>query len=280
VNKPSHPHRHKNRDAHDIFRAALRNVVCVPTFLALLLGALVVSPARGADEVGDALEASLQAQRAARESQARVNKLDDEARALREKRRAAQWRALQLSAYAAQLEDEAATEEKRRGELEAELTRIASTGTDLMPLMRRMVDELDAFVAADLPFLQQARRQRVADLRAILDDPQRGGPEKFRRVLEAYRTEVEYGHSLGAEEVEMACGDARGKAALVRVGRVGLYCLAPDGRSGGYWDADARRWRALDDDGVEEARRALVVARGEGPPELLVLPVRAAERAR
>lgn len=246
---------------------------------AILIGLLLALPARAADEVGEALEASLAAQRAARESQARVDKLDDEARALREKRRGAQWRALQASAYAAQLEEEAAKEEKRRGELEAELTRIASTGSDLLPLMRRMVDELDAFVQADLPFLQEARRQRVADLRALLDDPQRGGSDKFRRVLEAYRTEVEYGHSLGAEEVDMACGEARGKAALVRVGRVGLYCLAADLRSGAYWDAGRKAWQPLDDDGVEQARRALTVARGEGPPELLVLPVRAAEPA-
>lgn len=254
---------------------AILKLLCVPLFV--LLAALPAA----ADEVGDALEASLQAQRAARESQARVNKLDDEARALREKRRAAQWRALQLSAYAAQLEEEAAREEQRRGQLEAELTRIAATGTDLLPLMRRMVDELDAFVARDLPFLQEARRQRIADLRALLDDPQRGGSDKFRRVLEAYRTEVEYGHSLGAEETDLRCGEsqAQGKAALVRVGRVGLYCLAPDGRSGAYWDAARKAWQALDDDGVDMARRAWVVARGEGPPELLVLPVRGAERA-
>ena len=247
--------------------------------LGLLLAAL---PVTAADEIGEALEASLQAQRAARESQARVNKLDDEARALREKRRTAQWKALQLSAYAAQLEQEAAAEEKKRGELEAQLTRIASTGTDLLPLMRRMVDELDAFVARDLPFLLQPRRQRVADLRALLDDPQRGNADKFRRVMEAYRTEVDYGHSLGAEDAEAAdCGGAQGAAALVRVGRVGFYCLSADGGKAGYWDAEARRWRALEDgDDVDEVRRALQVARGEGPPELLVLPVRAAERAK
>lgn len=257
--------------------SALLRVGRFAAILGLLLAAL---PAFAADEVGESLDASQQAQRAARESQARVNKLDDEARALRDKRRAAQWRALQLSAYAAQLEDEAANEEKRRGELEAELARIASTGSDLQPLMRRMVDELEAFVARDLPFLQQARRERIADLRALLDDPRRGSADQFRRVLEAYRTEVEYGHSLGAEDIETGCGSGAGPASLVRVGRLGLYCIAADGRSGAYWDAEGKRWTALDDDGLEEARRARVVARGEGPPELLVLPVRGAERAK
>ena len=250
--------------------------MCVPVF-ALLLAA---APVAVADEVGDALEASLAAQRAARESQQRVNKLDDEARAMRDKRRVAEWRALQLSAYAAQLEDEAATEEKKRGEIEAQLARTASTGTDLQPLLTRMVAELDAFVQGDLPFLQEPRRQRVQDLHALLADPQRGGTDKFRRVMEAYRTEVEYGHSLGAEEAEVECAGPRGPATLVRVGRVGLYCLSADGARGGYWDVERKKFRELDDDGVEEVRKARLVAKGEGAPELLVLPVRRAERAR
>lgn len=250
--------------------------MCVPIFAVLLAAA----PAAWADEIGDALEASLAAQRAARESQQRVDKLDDEARALRDKRRVAEWRALQLSAYGAQLEEEAANEERKRGEIEAQLARTAATGTDLQPLLARMVAELDVFVQNDLPFLHEPRRQRVQDLRALIADPQRGGTDKFRRVMEAYRTEVEYGHSLGAEEAEVECGGPRGPATLVRVGRVGLYCLSADGARGGYWDAERKKFRELDDDGVEEVRKARVVARGEGPPELLVLPVRRAERAR
>jgi hypothetical protein len=245
----------------------------------VLAAALLAAwPALAADEVTEALDASLAAQRAAQESQARVTRLDDEARALRDKRRSAQWRALQLSAYAEQLEQEAANEETRRAELEQQLTRIASTGTDLLPLMRRMVAELKVFVEADLPFLLEQRRQRVADLEALLDDPQRSHADKFRRVMEAYRSEVEYGHSLGAEDAQ-ACGSAQGAAALVRVGRIGLYCVLVDGAAGGYWDAERKAWVELDDDGLEQARKALAVARAEGEPELLVLPVRAAERA-
>lgn len=246
--------------------------------LAALALAAAALPALAADEITEAIDASQQAQKAARESQARINKLDDEARALKDKRRNLQWRALQQSAYAAQLEEEAAVEEKRKGELERQLQRIATTGTDLQPLMQRMVAELKAFIAADLPFLQQARAERVAALEALLGDAQRTESEKFRRVLEAYRTEVDYGHSLGAEDAEVECAGARGAATLVRVGRIGLYCLTADGK-GGYWNARQKKFQALDDDGIEELRRAVVVARGEGPPELLTLPVPAPGRA-
>lgn len=244
---------------------------------AILMLLLAAIPA-GADEITEALDASVAAQRAARESQARVTKLDDEARALREKARAAQWRALQLAAYAAQLEDEAAAEETKRAQVQAELERIASTGTDLMPLMKRMVAELEAFVARDVPFAQAMRRQRVAELKALLDDPQRGEPEKFRRLVEAYRTEVDYGYALGIEEVEMDCAGARGAAALLRVGRVGLYCLTADGTRAARWDRGTT-WQTLDDAAVEEVARAVAIAQRKAAPELLVLPVRAPETA-
>jgi len=242
--------------------------------VAALAALLVAFAAGAADEVGDAMEASLGAQRAARESQARVDKLAEETRVLRDKRRATEWRALQLSGYAAKLESEAVAEEKKRKDLEDQIQRIASTGTDLMPLMQRMVAELAAFVDKDLPFLHEARRSRVRELTALLEDPKRGNAEKFRRVLEAYRTEVDYGHSLGAEDAEAECDAPRGPVTLVRVGRIGLYCLAQDGKRGAVWDGQA--WKPLEDsDQLDSLRHAKAVARAEEPPQLLQLPVRA-----
>ncbi len=242
--------------------------VCVPFIL------LVAMAAGAADEVGEAMDASLAAQRAGRESQARVDKLAEETRALREKRRTTEWRALQLSGYAAKLEGEAAVEEKKRKDLEEQIARIATTGTDLMPLMQRMVAELAAFVDQDLPFLREARHARVQELATLLLDPKRGNAEKFRRVLEAYRTEVDYGHSLGAEDAQAECNAPRGPVTMVRVGRIGLYCLSQDGQRGAAWDGQG--WKPLEDSaGLDSLRHAKAVARAEEPPQLLQLPVRA-----
>lgn len=226
-----------------------------------------------ADEIGDALEASQQTVRAARESQARINKLDDETRALQEKERAAEWRAQQMSAYAGQLEQEARHEEERRARLEAELQRIGAIEKELLPLIHRMLATLEQWMAEDLPFLQASRRQRVADLKALVADPQRGIADKYRRVLDVYRTEVDYGYSLSTEEARADLGEGSEAVTVVRLGRVGLYCVTPDGERAGVWDRIAKRWRPLDDDAAEDVRRALAVAREETPPELLVLPV-------
>lgn len=249
------------------------------TLRGAVLGLALAALPASADEVGDAIDASLAAQRVARESQARINALDDEARALREKERQAQWQALQLGAYAAQLEEEAAAEEKKQKQLEEQLARVASTGTDLLPLLRRMVAELGTFIESDLPFQRERRRQRVADLKTLLDDPKRGNADKFRRVIDAYRSEVDYGHALGAEEARIDCaGAGAGAAIVVHVGRIGLYCLAADARRAGVWDTRRNGWQPLDEDAIADVKRAIAVARGEAPPELLVLPVRAGKR--
>jgi len=243
---------------------------CVP-FLALLLAA---APALAADEIGEALETSLAAQRTARESQQRIDRLHDETRALANKRRAAEWQGQQLADYADRLEQEAAVEEHKRAQTAAELARVIVTSADLLPLTRRMLDELDALHVRDLPFLREARRARAAALRALLDDRQRSSAEKFRRVLEAWRSEVEYGYALGAEDSATDCEGQPGAATLARVGRVGLYCASSDGRQAARWDAAAGRWAPLDEGEAEEILRAAAMARGKAEPGLLVLPVR------
>lgn len=237
----------------------------------LLAAGLGLAPAGHADEIGDAIEASQAAQRAAAQSQQRIDALDDEARRLREQQRKLQWESMQRAAYAEQLERNAQEEEGRRGALEAELARVARTGSDLGPLMQRMVAELREFVAADLPFLQELRRQRVAELEALLADPGKRAPDKFRRVLEAYRTEVDYGLSIGAEELTLDCGGGAQAVSLLRIGRVGLYCQKADGSAHAF---DAGRWQPLDEEGRVEVEKGLAMARGKAPAQLLVLPVR------
>ena len=239
---------------------------------AAALAALMAAVPAAADEIGEALDASLAAQRAARESQTRIDKLAAETRALHEKRRAAEWRALQVAAYAEQLEQEAVVEEQRRGQIEAELKRVAATGAELLPLTRRMLEALEAQVAADPPFLQDVRRKRIAEVAAMLDDPQRSAAEKFRRVLEAWRSEAEYGNSVGAEDVATDCTGAPGAATLLRVGRVGLYCVAAN-RQAARWDAATKAWAPLGGDDAKEIARAVEMARGKQPGGLLVLPV-------
>src|SRR3546814_3064625 len=72
-----------------------------------------------------------------------------------------------------------------------------------MPLMLRMTDSLEKFVALDLPFLHNERQARIDNLKQALGDPQVNAGEKFRRILEAYQIEVDYGRTLGVERIDI-----------------------------------------------------------------------------
>jgi hypothetical protein len=240
--------------------------------LALCLAAPAAAAA--ADEISEALDASLAAQQAARESQQRVDRLDAEARALRDQRRAAEWRATQLADYATRLGQDALAQAQRRADLQAELARVAATGAGLLPLAQRMLAALEAHLERDLPFLADLRRRRLEEARAALADPRRGHAEGCRRVLEAWRREVEYGYTLGAEDAPTDCAGAAGASTRVHVGRVGWYCLEPDGARAARWDTAARSWQPLADGAaVEAVARAVALARGQAPATVLVLPV-------
>ena len=54
--------------------------------------------------------------------------------------------------------------------------------------------------------------------------------------------------------------------------------LTEDTKHAGYWDAQKKAWQPFDDE--SEVKKALAVARGDVQPELLELPVRAAEPAK
>ena len=63
-------------------------------------------------------------------------------------------------------------------------------------MLQRMFDELEAFVAADVPFLASERKARVDRLRELMNQVDASPGEKFRRLLEAYTIEMEYGRTM------------------------------------------------------------------------------------
>jgi hypothetical protein len=61
---------------------------------------------------------------------------------------------------------------------------------------------------------------------------------------------------------------------FVRVGRIVLAYQTLDGNETGYWDQDQKKW--VQDDNYRSAiKAALAVAKKEGAPDLLTVPVQA-----
>lgn len=243
--------------------------------LAAVLG-LISATLWAADPVTQAVDTTIQANKAAAASQQRVNALDDQTKQLLERYRNASWQAQQLKVYAQQLEQLTAAQEAERQSLQRQIAELDNTERELLPLMLRMVDTLEKFIGLDLPFLKDERQERVANLRRLLADPEKGIAEKYQRILEAYQIEADYGRSFGAEraDVDGRVGD------VLRVGRSALYYLPLDGSEARYWDAASSQWRPLERHHATAVRKGLKIARETAAADLLVLPMPVAKEGK
>lgn len=87
-----------------------------------------------------------------------------------------------------QLEDAKAIAEQIKG--------IETTNRRVIPLMIKMIASLEEFVALDVPFLEEERKNRVASLKSMMNKADVSTSEKYRRVMEAFQIENEYGRTI------------------------------------------------------------------------------------
>ena len=174
--------------------------------------------------------------------------------------------------YNEQLQVQVNGQQEEIASIQTQLVEIETTNREVLPLMERMVATLDQLVAADIPFLLEERTKRVRDLQALMGQTDVTISEKYRRILEAYLIELQYGSTLAAYEGPLGSGADARTVQFVQLGRVSLMYQTLDGGETGYWDAQAKKW-VVDDSYAEEVAQALSVARAEGAPELLNVPV-------
>lgn len=241
--------------------------------IAALAGWVLVAQA-SPQLVNAAVTEQLSANRAAAASQTRVNKLDDETQGMLDEYRLTLRETESLRRYNEQLELQIKSQLEEVVSMQKSIEDIERTNREIYPLMRRMVDTLAQFVSLDLPFLVTERSQRLATLNEIMNRADVSTAEKYRRILEAYSVEMEYGRTLEAYQGKMGSGEEERTVDFLRVGRIALMYQTLDGNETGYWDAVEKAW--VEDDDYEDAvTKGLKVARKQVAPDLLVAPVRA-----
>lgn len=148
----------------------------------------------------------------------------------------------------------------------------------IVPLMVRMIDSLDGFVQADVPFLPDERRERVDRLREMMERSDVTAAEKFRRVIEAYQIENEYGRTIQAYKGSLDVDGNSLEVDFLRVGRVALLYQSVGGEHTGAWDKATSSWVKLPPEIYkQQASQGLRIARKQVAPDLLILPIPAAQ---
>ena len=206
--------------------------------------------------------------KAANKSQNKIDTAYEKRREDLQKYRVTQTEIDQLSVYNKQLQEIIGSQNIQLLSLKKQIKDIEVTQQGIMPLMERMLNGLQQFVQLDTPFLIKEREERVANLRVLLLSANITVSEKFRRVLEAFQIEVEYGRTIEAYRAE---NSSKQMVDFLRVGRVALYYLPLNGSQAHVWSKQSQRWVLLDSQFDRAILKGIRIARKQSAPSLLNL---------
>jgi hypothetical protein len=230
------------------------------------------------ETLDDAVEIRGQANSELTDTQGRIETLSDATDRLLTEYQAALRQHESLRIYNHQLDAIIAAQEVERASLEEQTDRVELVSRDVTPLMLRMIDALDAFVSLDVPFLEEERTDRIFDLRKLMQRADVTEAEKYRRIMEAYQIENEYGRTIEAYRSTLVSEDKEVMVNFLRVGRIALVYQTLDESEAGVWNQESRRWEPLEGKFRSAIRQGLRIARKQTAPDLIRLPLPAPKR--
>ncbi|MEP4301067.1 MAG: DUF3450 domain-containing protein, partial [Paraglaciecola sp.] len=161
--------------------------------------------------------------------------------------------------------------------LQTQIDGIEGVKRGIVPLMFRMIDSLEQFIDLDVPINLEERKERVERLRDVMANSNVTTSEQFRQVIEAYQIENAYGKKITSYQGTFDYQGTEVTVDFFNLGRTALMALSLDQKQAWIWDNDARAWEVLDDSYVSSVVYAVRMANALVPPDLLELPIKAAE---
>lgn len=225
----------------------------------------------GAQDLDTPLRLEQQINDDAENSQERVNDLAGETQEMLAEYRHVVREIESLRIYNDNLEKIVNDQREEVVSINRQLEGLEDTNRGVVPLMLEMIDALDQIVEADIPFRIEERRARVVRLRDMMDQAEVTASEKYRRVMEAYQSELEFGRTTEAySDALPATGQT---VEFLRVGRTLLVYQNSEGTETGWFNPSTREYETLPDRYRTEVRDGLSIARNETAPDLVTLPV-------
>jgi len=248
------------------FRPANLFVSCV--VLALSVGTLAQEVSL--DQIKQMELAALKQGVATQES---INSLDDERTALANDYRNTLKHLSKVNTYNQQLRDTIQQQDEEAQLLQDQIERIGSLEQNIVPLMVDMLDALENFIALDVPFLLEDRQNRVKVLRRLLSDNNLANSEKYRRILEAYQIENDYGRTIEAYDRKLNGNDQEKMVTYLKIGRLAYFYQTFDGEQTYRWSSISQAWELLNDSDNQSVQTAIAMAKERLPSDLLLVPI-------
>jgi len=215
---------------------------------------------------------------AASTSQKRVTRLAQQTADLLAEYRAVVRETESLKIYNDNLEKVVMDQRAEVVSINEQLSGLEATNRGVVPLMLDMIDTLGKMIESDMPFRLEERRARVQRLVEMMGQADVTASEKYRRVMEAYQGELEYGRTTEAYSAPLP---TTGQTVdFLRVGRTLLIYQTSDQLTTGWFNPTTREYEDIPDIYRAEVKVGLSIAKNEKAPNLVMLPVPGAELAK
>ncbi|TQV88378.1 DUF3450 domain-containing protein [Aliikangiella coralliicola] len=182
-----------------------------------------------------------------------------------------------LQVYNQQMEKQIENQLLEMQRLNDSIDTVSVIERQITPLMLRMIKGLEDFVALDVPFLTEEREKRIQSLKEMMTRADVAVSEKFRRILEAYQVEVDYGRTIEAYTGMADIDGNEQEVNFLRVGRVSLVYQTRDRQLMGVWNKKNQQWEPLDKEYRTQTIKGLRMAQKQLAPDMIIVPVSAAE---
>jgi uncharacterized protein (DUF885 family) len=196
-------------------RAKRKAVLLLSTLGAIFTAEMVAGQA--VDQIVAAESRRIQLAQAA---QQQIDGIVEETRSVAEEYRAVMKEVDGLLVYNTLLDRQIEDQNTELSNLRTSIDQVQLIERQILPLLTRMIDGLEQFVALDVPFLMDERNERVVSLNALLGRADVTAAEKFRVVMEAWQIENDYARTIYTYTDELDIDGTAREVDVLQVGRV------------------------------------------------------------
>lgn len=183
--------------------------------------------------------------------------------------------------------------------LNTQLKKVDGWKAGLGPMVDKMAVGIATQIRSDYPFELDMRLPRLQRLEDVMKDPKVPVSDKYRKLLNVYKIEVNYGQSLDVKKGNhpltptIRVGDDRyekdekGKVKLdkngnkieifdgsyLRYGRLAYVYMQADSSEALRYDLAAKEWVQLPKSNIADIRRGVRIAAGEAAVNVVRVPV-------
>ncbi len=236
---------------------------------ATVVGFTAPAVAQGLDR---AIATGEQATRRAEQVQQQINQVDDERSDMVGEFRTLIQRKTAAELYARQQAAAVESQEREIASLTDQLSRVDEITSQTVPMLETLIDDLDAFIDADLPFRLEARKERIQRLRDYLVDPNVSVTERYRQIMDAYTSEMEVGRKTDTWKETITVDDKEVTVDMVLFGRVALVYMDPTGKYAKRYDRETSSWVDLEGKYKAEIDKAIRIIQGKRTQDVMYVP--------